>query len=119
MIIENTTAGTSIGNVEMADSFFAKMRGLMLKERGRVLLAFRREGRYQIWMALMRFPIDIVGISGEKKIVDIMDAVPLSFNPKTWKLYTPEKCKYILETERGLMHRRGWLVGDFLSFTQE
>ncbi|MEA1992783.1 MAG: DUF192 domain-containing protein [Euryarchaeota archaeon] len=119
MIVENITKDTSIENIEMADSFFAKMKGLMLKEKGRVLLKFHREGKYQIWMALMRFSIDIIGIGKERRVVDIMKAVPLSFNPKTWKLYTPEKCRYILEIEDGLAQKKGWSVGDSLSFAQE
>ena len=46
-----------------------------------------------------RQELDIYGVDKEKKVVDVKRGVPITTDPKTWKVYSPkEKCRYILET---------------------
>lgn len=82
-------------------NFCELMTGLMFRKEGDALLEFKKEGKYGIWMVFMRFPVDLVFLDKNKKIVDLIKNVPpLSFNPKTWKIYYPEKkCKYVLELD--------------------
>ncbi len=82
-------------------SFFELMVGLMFRKEGNALLEFKKEGKYGIWMLFMRYPLNLIFLDKNKKIVDLIKNVPpLSFNPKTWKSYYPKKkCKYVLELD--------------------
>jgi uncharacterized membrane protein (UPF0127 family) len=105
---------------ELAASFWKKAKGLMFsKEPRAILMDFRNEGRPSIWMPFMRFPIDIIFISKDRKVVDVKeDCPPLRFlNPLTWKLFWPkEKARYALEVEAGLARKTGTKPGDELGF---
>jgi len=96
------------------------MKGLSGRNRlGRdgMLIVFPWEGKHSIWMPNMKFPIDIVFISSGKKVVDIKhNARPMSFNPKTWKIFRPrEGASYALELPAN--SAKGKLsVGDILTF---
>jgi uncharacterized membrane protein (UPF0127 family) len=64
-------------------------------------------------MFAVRYPIRMVFIGRDRKVVDIKKAVPITTDPKTWKVYTPkDSCRYILETPFDLKIN----VGDNLSW---
>jgi hypothetical protein len=90
------------------------MKGLMFRKTGKMLFISQKEASYQIWMLFMRFPIDIIFIDKENRIIDIIEhAVPLSWRPQTWTIYTPQKkCLYVLEAESGVVRKKKWSVGD-------
>ena len=60
---------------EVADTDASRQQGLMFRENlpeGQgMLFVFGTEGRYGFWMKNMKFPIDIIWIDQEKKIVDM------------------------------------------------
>jgi len=116
MIIKNKTKNTCIKNVDLGDSFFSRMRGLMFRKKGRILLKFRKEDYHAMWTPFMRFSIDILFIDKENTIIDIIKcAVPISCHPRTWKIYSPQrKCMYILEVESGLSRTKQFAIGDVL-----
>jgi len=118
MILKNITKKSEIKNVEIADSFLSKIKGLMFKKKGRLLLKFYFQDYHKIWMLFMKFSIGLVFIDKNKKIIDIIEnAKPITFNPKTWKIYGPKKkCKYILEVESGLVKSKKFVAGDQLRF---
>ena len=95
--------------VETANSFIKKAIGLMFRKKGRMLFVFAFPGRHGIWMPFIRFPIDIIFADSEGKIVAIHEnAMPLSANPKTWRIYSPKKpAKYVLEVEAWLCRKNG------------
>jgi uncharacterized membrane protein (UPF0127 family) len=99
-------------NVEVAEGFFHKMRGLMLRgslPRGSALLMiFGKSGKHGIWMPLMRFSIDIVFLDSRKRVVGLHErARPVSFRKKTWKVYYPEKpARYVIEIPAGEIKRK-------------
>jgi len=59
--------------IEVADSWFKKARGLMFRKplppMHGLLLAFKNEARHGIWMPFMRFPIDLIFLDKNLKIV--------------------------------------------------
>lgn len=118
MIIKNITKKTEINNIEMANSLISKIKGLMFKKKGRLLLKFWFQDYHKIWMLFMRFSIDLIFIDKNKRVVDIIrNAIPITFDPKTWKIYGPRKrCKYVLEIESGLAKSKKFAVGDRLNF---
>ena len=116
MVIKNRIKNTCIKNIELADSFFSRIGGLMFRGKGRMLLKFRKEDYHAVWMPFMRFSIDILFMNKENTIVDITECVvPISCNPRTWKIYSPQrKCMYVLEVESGLSRTKQFAIGDVL-----
>lgn len=106
--------GKKMIKVEVADSFFKKIKGLMfresLPENSGMLFVFDYEGYQNIWMAGMRFPLDIIWIGKEKEVVDFVENAKPSFNT-----YKPsKKAKYVLEVNAGFVKRNEIRIGSKL-----
>jgi uncharacterized membrane protein (UPF0127 family) len=96
------------GRAETAKSFWQKTRGLMLRkslDRGEgLLMEFQNERWPGIWMLLMRFPIDIVFLDRNLRVVGLHEGVPpfSLLRPSSWKVYYPDMpAKYVLEVPAG------------------
>jgi len=104
--------GSKAIDVLVADSLPKLMLGLMhmdsLGKSDGMLFIFGREARHRIWMLNMLFPIDIIWLSKQLIVVDIVeDARPCSsiFRCKT---YLPaEKALYVLELKAHMAKRLG------------
>jgi len=104
--------GSKAIDVLVADSLPKLMLGLMhmdsLGKSDGMLFIFGREARHRIWMLNMLFPIDIIWLSKQLIVVDIVeDAKPCSsiFRCKT---YLPgEKALYVLELKAHMAKRLG------------
>jgi uncharacterized membrane protein (UPF0127 family) len=100
MKINNT-----ILKVEVADTLFRQARGLMLrdslpKNQG-MLFIMGWESRTIIWTMGMRFPIDIIWLDKNLRVVDI---VQNASHKTPWRLYKPrKKAKYVLEVNSGFV----------------
>ncbi|HJW97131.1 MAG TPA: DUF192 domain-containing protein [archaeon] len=109
-------------NVEVAEGFFHKMRGLMLRgslpRSSALLMVFGNPGKHGIWMPLMRFPIDIVFLDSRKRVVGLHErARPVSFRRRTWKVYYPERdAKYAMEMAAGTIRKTGIKDEDRFTF---
>jgi len=89
----------SIIEADVADNFWKRLIGLSFSERKNMFFFLPYEDKWSLWMFLVRYPIKMIFIDKNKTVIDVKRAKPLSFNPKSWKTYMPEKpCKYILET---------------------
>lgn len=98
---------------DVADSFLKRLVGLSLSKRKNMLFPMSFEDRWSLWMFLVRYPIRMIFIDKKKIVVDIKEGIPITLDPGTWKVYTPEKaCKYILETPFGIKVD----IGDKLSW---
>ncbi len=92
-------------NVSLALSVEERERGLMGKEKfgdnEGMLFVFAQEDRYGFWMKNMKFPIDIIWLDSERKVVDIKEnAEPCSEVCETY--YPKGKAKYVLEVKAGM-----------------
>lgn len=86
-----------------------------------LLFIFDKKGLYSIWMKDMRFAIDIIWISEDKRIVDIVQnaAAEPSKKDKDLTIYTPRAdAKYILEINAGLASLNNLQIGDVVEFKQ-
>ena len=59
-----------------------------------------------IWMPFVKHELDLLFLDGEFRIIDIQKALPLTLNPKTWRVYKNNKAKYCLEIKTGLVRAR-------------
>ena len=84
-----------------------------------MLFVFETSSNWAIWMKDMKFPIDIIWIGEDKKIVDIaQNALPEpGKDDRELKIYRPKgPAKYILEINAGLSKLHNLQVGDVVSF---
>lgn len=84
------------------DSFWGRLRGLMLSERRDVVLVSPRQdvSSSTIHMWFMLHPIDVVWVDEGMRVVDVVEWIPPAnpFKPKTLKAYAPKKpAKYVIE----------------------
>lgn len=118
LMVINRTKSTVLGESEIADTFFSRLRGTMFKKelkRGLILKLPNTRSRSgsAIHMFFVRFPLDIIFADADRKVVDVVSIDP-------WKTYTPKKpAKYVIEMEEGTIESSGTEIGDELDFTCE
>lgn len=85
--------------VEVAESLYERAKGLSFREEGKMLFKFPRPTRAKIDMMFLSDSLHLYFMDSEKKVIDIQRAEPWSFDPRTWKLYSPGRpYKYLLES---------------------
>ncbi|MAF89238.1 MAG: DUF192 domain-containing protein [Candidatus Pacebacteria bacterium] len=86
-------------SVEIADSLFEKVSGLMMRKSIKPLLFdFKRDSTMlcSIHTFFMLKPIDIVYINSKNEVVQVIKAKP-------WRIYYPrKKSRYVLELPAGM-----------------
>lgn len=119
----NTIKKVSIKNnridVEIAKSELEQARGLMFRKslagNQGMLFVFDKEARYSFWMKNMEFPLDIIWIDSNRRIVDITkNAMPCNEQCET--IEPAAKSKYVLEVNTGFSDRYQLKVGDEVKF---
>lgn len=95
--------GDNIFNVVVVDTLEGRSKGLSgkvsLRKNEGMLFIFDKPAKYSFWMKDMNFPIDIIWIDENFRIVDIKESAhpnsyPKSFIPK-------EDALYVLEVDAG------------------
>ncbi|MBP9711918.1 MAG: DUF192 domain-containing protein [Candidatus Pacebacteria bacterium] len=116
-IKEVSIAGKNI-KVEVAASQSSQEQGLSghirLKDDEGMLFAFDHSAKYYFWMKEMTFPIDIIWISQDKKVIYIkQNATPKdglkTFGPDTDSMY-------VLEVNSGFSDKNNLQIGDKIKF---
>lgn len=114
----NIKAGNSVIRTEIARSAAAQEKGLggrrCISEDEGMLFPFSRPGYYPFWMKDMRFPIDMLWLSADKKVVYIQPDVSPATYPKTFVNAKP--ASYVLELKAGGAQDLGLQDGSQLSF---
>lgn len=115
---------------EVVDTDATRQQGLMsrenLPEGQGMFFVFETEGRYGFWMKNMKFPIDIIWIDKENRVVDIKpnlspcQEVCESFaggdREKSCEIFEPgTKALYALEVDAGFAKRNNIEIGDKVS----
>lgn len=112
------TIGNTSLSVEVAADDGAILKGLSgrekLAENAGLLFVFPAPGYYPFWMKDMHFPIDIMWVGADKKIVGfsqnlLSESYPTTFTP-------PLPVQYVIEVNAGWVKSRGINVGDLLTF---
>ncbi len=100
-----------IGNksLRIKDCKFSSLRGLMfdsMKSYDGALIYSN-----SIWMPFVKHKLDLLFLDKDFRIVEIQSAIPITFNPKTWRIYKNEKAKYCLEIKTGILSNLKALIG--------
>ena len=117
-MVMNRTKSTVLGESEIADTFFSRLRGTMFKKelkRGLILKlpSARSRSGSAIHMFFVKFPLDIIFADSDKKVVDVVSIDP-------WKTYTPKKpAKYVIEMKKGTIETSNTEIGDELDIMCE
>jgi uncharacterized membrane protein (UPF0127 family) len=107
--------------VEVASTNLELTRGLSLhlpltNDQG-MLFIFKKDGFYGIWMKDMLFPIDILWIDSNLKVVDVKkDVLPETY-PKVF--YPKTKNLYVLEIPAGQVDVLKIEIGDVVKFIKK
>jgi hypothetical protein len=116
-----------IGNVtiraEVADTPQERGRGLSgrdsMAEDAGMLFVLESERQPGFWMQGMRFPLDFVWISGDRRVVDLTEDLPAPdpAAPAEFARITPSApVRYVLEVNAGTIRRAGVALADAVSF---
>ncbi len=116
MLINLSRNSVLCEKVRFARSSFERFKGLMFERESNFDYALVFELPFEsrlgasIHMLFVFFPIDVVYLDSDKRVVDVVSAEPWGFN------YTPRKpAKFFVELRRGLGKKVS--VGDFLSWS--
>lgn len=103
-------------NIEIADTTEKREDGLSgrenLPENQGMLFPFEKEDYYSFWMKDMDFPIDIIWIGNDLKIVDIAENISPKTYPKNFKPSRP--AKYAIETNAYWIRNNNIKIGDYI-----
>lgn len=99
--------------VDVADSFIKRAKGLSFRSEGKMLFRFPKDTHAKIDMMLLSRPLHLYFMNSDKEVVDVQRAEPWTWDPRTWKLYSPSrKYRYLLESFEDL----GIEEGDRIEF---
>lgn len=91
-----------------------------LAEEGGMLFVFDKENKYNFWMKDVKFPIDIIWISKDKKVVDFYQkaGAQLGVPDSQLRIYSPSSSAlYVLEVNAGEVEKYHIGVGNEVKFT--
>jgi uncharacterized membrane protein (UPF0127 family) len=117
---DQVSMGGRLFKTEVTKSFQEMQKGLggreCIGENQAMLFNFGKEGQYGIWMKDMKFPIDVLWINDDKKIV----AIEKNFTPETYPdnaINEKDKpASYVLEVKAGTADKLGLILGSPVSF---
>lgn len=109
-MIKNKTRKTILSRkYRICKSFFSKALGLMFRSSSShqdMLFKFDKEQNIGIHMFFVFYPIDVIWLDKNFKVVDAKTLRPFTFyNPK-------RKAKYVIELREGMIKKRGTITGD-------
>ncbi len=113
-LVDRTTRKLLASEVELADNFWRRFRGLMLRrkfQRGKALVfKFPTPGRHSVHMWFVRFPIDLVYLNSNFKVVELRARL------KPWRFYRPKAtANYLIELPTGTISLSRLKVGHKIS----
>lgn len=79
-----------------------------------MLFVFPVEDRYGFWMKDMNYPIDIIWLDSQKRIVDIKAGAEPSTYPE---VFSPgENARYVVELKAGMVGENRLRIGQYAQF---
>ena len=111
--------GDGVFKVRVAATDAERMTGLggsePLAEGRGMLLAFERDNRWSIWMKDVSYPLDVIWLDAERRVVHIVKNMPPESYPDS--SFSPEKpARYVLEVAAGTVEKKSIGIGDAARF---
>ena len=111
MIINKKTRQIICKNVVKRKTLFEKATGLMFKkdidDETAYLFYFNKKSKISIHMFFVFFPIDIIFLDENFKVVEMAKLRP-------WQLYkSKENAKYFIEVKSGVARKKRIKIGDY------
>jgi len=108
--------GDIMFSVEIADTENARTRGLSYREslspNNGMLFVFEKPGHYTFWMPNMNFPLDIIWIDENKKIVGFAENAKPTTEKEPAIIYAPPKpILYAIEVNAGFIKANNITTG--------
>ncbi|MEM4715686.1 MAG: DUF192 domain-containing protein [Candidatus Caldarchaeum sp.] len=102
--------------VELADTAEKRAQGLSdrdrLEEGWGMLFVFEQPGIYSFWMYRMRFPLDIIWVDAEGRVVYVVEkAPPCQVNEPCPSYTSPAEAVYVLEVRAGFVEENRIGIG--------
>ena len=125
---ESGAAIVSIGNatysVDLAISPEERQQGLSGREQmgldAGMLFVFEGERPLAFWMKEMHFPLDIIWIDAQCRLIEVAKEVPPPLpgtsNDEIPRVQSPLPARYVLEVNAGEVTREGLKPGDIVEF---
>lgn len=114
--LKTVTIGKASLSVEVAVGNEAITRGLSglekLADNAGLLFVFPAPGSYSFWMKEMRFPIDIIWIGADKKILGFSENIAPESYPSTFS--PPSPVQYVIEVGAGWVKNAGVKAGELV-----
>lgn len=113
--------GDGVFKARVAKTEEARVKGLSdtthLGQDQALLLVFEREGEWPIWMKDMKYPIDIVWLNKEKKVVHIVKNAPPESYP--YEKFIPKRdALYIIELPAGTVTEKSIIIDSQAAFDE-
>lgn len=114
------TIGTTTINLQVSDTPATQQLGLSyrpsLPTNAGMLFVFSSPSFYHFWMISMNFPLDMIWLDQNYKVVGIkQDATPASY-PQTFTSNAP--ASYVIEVNNGFVSQYGIKEGQTLTITK-
>lgn len=117
-VLSTVKINNIIINIELAQTLNEKTQGLsnrdFLDKNEGMLFVYDVPDFYSFWMKDMKFPIDIIWIDKDHKIVDLHKNVLPESYPQRFQPKNP--AQYILEVNAGFCEKHNIQIGDFVDF---
>jgi uncharacterized membrane protein (UPF0127 family) len=109
-LIDETNGKVLASRVELADNFWKRFRGLMLRGRfpngSAMFFTPAKPGRYGIHMFFVRFPIDLIYLDSKSVVVELRQGL------KPWRIYRPKIiANSLIELPEGTILRSNVEIG--------
>ncbi len=113
-MVDRNTGKLLASEIELADTFWRRFRGLMFRrkfQQGKALLfKFSKPGRYAVHMWFVWFPIDLIYLDSSFRVVELRAGL------KSWRFYRPKAIvNYLIEAPVGTISHAGVRVGHKIS----
>jgi len=112
--------GDGIFKARVVQSVAERERGLsgtsQLAQNQAMILVFDGNGRWPIWMKDMNYPLDIVWLNQDKKVIYIVKNAPPDSYPKTF--LPKDAARYVVELPAGMVDQKTITVGTEAGFDE-
>lgn len=116
----NVHLGDGVFRADIADTEAERIKGLSgttsLRQDQALLMVYQSDSKWPIWMKDMNYPIDIVWLDSNKKVVYIVKNAPPDSYPD--KFVPNDLARYVVELPAGTTSEKNIKIGEQANFDE-